>query len=343
MIAAYSNPYYGQDFFGFFLQLGQRCWDLLKGNLGKADLVSDELQIFVLMGIAASAGLVGTFLMLRRMAMLANSLSHTILLGIVIAYIASYSGQESGVEDHYHSPISTELMLSAALAMGLVTTYLTELLTSVVRLQPDAANGLVFTSLFALGIVLITLFTRNIHVGTEVVMGNANLLHISDLKLTYIVLGINLLSFFLFYKEFQITTFDATLAQSLGISSVFFNYLLMTQVSATAIGAFRAVGVLMVLAFIITPPLTARLLSDSLKGVLGLSVAIGCLGSIIGVALSRHLLTVYRMPLSTAGLVVCVITALYFFALLFSPSKGIIAQAHLRQRLKRKFSLPIPK
>jgi manganese/zinc/iron transport system permease protein len=102
----------------------------------------------------------------------------------------------------------------------------------------------------------------------------------------------------------------------------------MTQVSSTAIGAFRAVGVLMVLAFITGPPLTARLLTGSLKKMLLISVGIGILASLIGVALSRHVLTVYAISLSTSGVVVCVIVILYLAAALY-------ANKHI---LLRKFS-----
>lgn len=334
-----SNPYYRQDFFGFFALLCKRLFGHLRGESAVTDIATDELQILVLMGIAISASLVGTFLMLRHMTMLANSLAHTILLGIVIVYIFAQTGNSDSSQPlHEQAPIPTYRLLCAALIMGIITTYLTELLTSVIRLQVDAANGLVFTSLFALGVILVTLFTRNMHIGAEVVMGNVNLLHISDLKLVLSVLLINLLSFFLFYKEFQLTTFDPGLARSLGISVVFFNYLLMTQVAATTIGAFRAVGVLMVLSFIVGPPLIARLLTNSLPRLLALSSVIGCLASIVGVALSRHLFSIYRLPLSTAGLVVCVISAFYVLALLFAPQKGIVSQKITNQRLRNRTS-----
>jgi manganese/zinc/iron transport system permease protein len=202
------------------------------------------------------------------------------------------------------------------------------LLTKGARLQEDASTGIVFTSLFAVGVIAVTLLTRNAHIGTEAVMGNVDALQLSDAKLVYIVLAINILIFLLFFKEFNITTFDPGLSRSFGIAPAFFSYLLMTQVSSTAIGAFRAVGVLMVLAFITGPPLTARLLTGSLKKMLLISVGIGILASLIGVALSRHVLTVYAISLSTSGVVVCVIVILYLAAALY-------ANKHI---LLRKFS-----
>lgn len=304
------NPYEGTSLFSFLWLSLVRLWSFVRGDLAVADLASDEIQMIVLIGIAASSALVGTFLVLRRMTMLANSLSHTILLGIVIVFVLIHKGFTATTETHQEA-IPIHWMLVAALVMSLMTAFLTEFLTKVARLQEDASIGLVFTSLFALGIVLVTLLTRNAHIGTEVVMGNVDALHLEDCKLVFVILGMNLVLFILFFKEFKLTTFDPGLARAFGVSTTFFNYLLMVQVAATAIGAFRAVGVLMVLAFITGPPLMARMLTSDLKRVLLLAVALGCGASVLGVALSRHLLSVYGLTLSTGGLVVCTLVGLF--------------------------------
>jgi len=310
MILAYVNPYFGKNFAQFFSQFFRRVSLMVQGQLGLSEWVSDEVQIFVLIGVSMSAALVGTFLMLRKMTMLANALSHTILLGIVLAFAI---GRYNGAIRVGHT-LNIEAMLGAAVIMGVVTTFLTELLTKTMRLQEDASIGIVFTTLFALGVVFVTMMTRSAHVSIEAVMGNVDALHIQDLRLVYLILLINLALFTLFYKEFKITTFDPGLAKVMGISTVFFNYLLMIQVSATAIGAFRAVGVLMVLAFITGPVLTARLFTSSLKGLLALSALIGSVISVMGVALSRHLLSVHGVALSTAGVTVCLIAVVYIVA-----------------------------
>jgi len=313
---AYFNPYSGQHFFGFLLEFLKRMGLFFTGQLSVNDFASDEIQIIVLVGMAASAALVGSFLVLRRMTMLANSLSHTILLGIVIAFLFTSGGLLS-YDDARPEPININAMLLAAFLMGIVTTFFTEFLTKTVRLQEDASTGVVFTTLFALGIILVTLFTRNAHIGTEVVMGNVDALRLDDCKLIFVILGINLVLFFLFFKEYKITTFDAGLAKALGISTVFFNYLLMSQASLTIVGAFRAVGVLMVLAFITGPPLIARLLTDDLKKMLLLAVGIGAVASIFGVAVTRHILSVHGVALSTAGVVVCTMLVLFVLAVLW--------------------------
>lgn len=320
----YFNPYYDQTFFGVLWQIILRTVGLFTGQLENAALATDEIQILVLCGVAGSAALVGTFLILKRMAMLANSISHTILVGIVIAFVLTKNTFGEG--DTYHEPINIQVMLIASLIMGIFTSMLTEFLTKSMRLQEDASTGLVFTTLFALGIILVTALTRNAHIGAEVVMGNVDALHVDDIKLVFLILGANAFLFSLLYKEYKITTFDPNLAKALGFSLVFFNYLLMIQVSATVIGAFRAVGVIMVLAFITGPALTARLLTDDLKKMLFIAVAIGCGASIVGVALSRHILTAYNMALSTSGVVVTVIVVLYLCCLFFAPKRGLVSQ-----------------
>ena len=323
------NPYYNLNFWGFFIELFKRFGAFATGQLGVNDLASDEIQILVLVGVSISAASVGTFLILRRMTMLANSLSHTILIGIVGAYIFTSDGLIGNDTGHTHN-INIEAMLLASLVMGLLTAFLTEFLTKTAKLQEDASTGIVFTSLFAIGVVLVTLLTRNAHIGTEVVMGNVDALQLDDCKLVYIIAAINVLLFFTFFKEFKITTFDPGLAIAFGISTTFFNYLLMVQTSATAIGAFRAVGVLMVLALITGPALTARLLTHDLKKMILLAVLLGSLASILGVAISRHLLSVYDMPLSTAGVVVCTIVTMYILTLAYLSVK--------RVRMRRKIA-----
>lgn len=319
MSIAFENPYEGTSFFQFILLFLTRLFYFLTNQLSFAQAAPDEIQLFVLFCISSSAALGGTFLVLRRMTMLANSLSHTILIGIIAAvFFIPYS---TLVTEHGAHSLNIQAMLLAAVSMGVITALLTEFLHKVTRLQEDASTGIVFTTLFALGIMLITLFTRNLHIGTEVVMGNVDALHLEDCLLALVVLTINVLVFSLFFKEFQITTFDPQLSQALGISPFLFNYLLMILVSTTVIAAFRAVGVLMVLAFITGPMLTARLLTHDFKKMIALAIGLSCLSSFIGVALSRHLLSVHGLALSTGGVIVCIILLLFCLAVLWNSSK----------------------
>jgi len=337
-LAQYYNPYYDLSFPQFFLQLLVRLFGFFTGQIPIDSLASDEIQILVLSGVAASSALVGSFLILRNMAMLANSISHTILVGIVIAFFFTQKGFL--MESDAHDAINLQVMLIASLLMGIFTSLLTEFLTKTIRLQEDASTGIVFTTLFAVGIILVTLLTRNAHIGAEVVMGNVDALHADDLKLVFVILMANLAIFCIFYKEFALTTFDPNLARALGFSVTFFNYLLMIQVSATVVGAFRAVGVLMVLSFITGPALTARLLTDDLKKMLIIAAGLGVLASLVGVALSRHIFTVYGIALSTSGIVVCTIVVLYVIVLMIAPGHGLLGCWLNDRKQKRQSTLP---
>ncbi len=303
------NPYSGSDFFTFFVVLFHRIGLFLKGELGLAKLASDEVQLIVIGLVAVSSALVGTFLVLKKMTMLANSLSHTILVGIVVSYLILLPFSSEG------GMLSVRTFFIAALVTGLITTVLTQLLTHIFRLQEDASIGIVFSTLFALGVVLVTLFTRNTHLGVEAIMGNADALHPNDINMVLWIACGNILCFILFYKEFQIAAFDAPLAKALGCAPALFTYFLMVQTAATAIGAFRSVGVLLVLAFIVGPVLSARLFVKRLPTLLWLACSLGVFSVIIGVALSRHFLTVHGAALSTGGLVVTIIALVYLLLL----------------------------
>jgi manganese/zinc/iron transport system permease protein len=302
------NPYHGQFFWSFLLLFMQRMGQLFTGRLRFDQLASDEIQVFVLMGVALSSAFVGTFLVLRRMTMLANSLSHTILVGIVIAYFVSVLS--SGQREHGTMP-SMQILIGASLFMGFLTAFLTEFLTKKGKLQEDASTGLVFTSLFALGVILVTVLTRDSHIGTEAVMGNADALHYKDLFWVYVIVSINIFIFTLFFKEFTLSTFDIGLTKALGFSPLFFNYVLMAQVSATTITSFRAVGVLLVLAFMTGPPLAARLIMNRLSTTLLCAGLFGIFCALVGVAFTRHMLSAYGIALSTAGVVSCTILFCY--------------------------------
>jgi len=314
------SPYEGQTFFGFFSQLFIRLWHSVSSS--DFSLASDEIQILALVGIAISSALVGSFLVLRKMTMVGNALSHTILLGILITFLMTRESILGEITYHKAEPMHIQSLLLASLGVGLLTAFLTETLHRKLRLQEDASIGFVFTTLFALGVTLATLLTRNSHIGTEIVMGSVDALQTEDLKLVWVIAAMNLVLTLLFYRGFLITTFDARLAAMLGFSATFFNYLLMAQVSATVVGAFRAVGVLMVLTFLTGPVLAARFLTHNLNRLIILAIVLGSACSVIGVALSRHFLSVYGLSLSTGGIVVCVMTLVFAVTALVKHAKG---------------------
>ncbi len=306
------SPYWGTDFFSFFAVLFHRIWQFASGQV--SSMAADELQIAVLGMIAISCGLIGPFLVLKRVTMFANSLSHTILLGISAAYLLASSLWGGGLFD-------TATLLIGAFAAALITAFFTETLVRLFRLQEDASVGLVFTALFALGITVVTLFTRDVHLGIEAVMGNADVLQAGDLKLASLLVCMNLAAVVLFYKQFQLASFDRSLAQTLGIPCGFFHFLLLFLSAATCIGAFRAVGVLLVLAFLVGPFLIARLFCHRLHWLVFWTCSIGVCIAAIGVALSRHILSTTGLALSTGGIVVVLIGLFYVLAVFVSKVK----------------------
>ena len=295
------NPYSGHSFFGFFIILFKRIFLALKGD--PLVLASDEVQLLVLIMIALSSALVGTFLVLKKMTMLANSLSHTVLLGIVGAFLITRG------EGIY--AINVPTLLIGALITALCTTFSTEFLHKKLRLQKDTSIGLIFTAFFALGVILVTILTRNSHLGIEAIMGNVDALHPSDVKQVFYLFLFNAALVFLFFRRLELLAFDSQLARNMGISLIFFNYLLMFQTALTAIGSFRAVGAFLFLVFLVAPVLTARFFTYRLKPLLFLSGGIGILAAAFSVALSRHFLSVYHIPLATSGLAAMVLGAFF--------------------------------
>lgn len=307
------SPFWDCSFFEFCGVFLQRIALWVSGALSSSDITSDELQFVVLMLIGLSCSLLGPFLVLKKMTMLANSLSHTILIGIVFVFLLAGQSLTTTLS-------GTSLFIAAGIT-ALVTTFLTQFFTKTLKLQEDASIGLVFTGLFALGIILVTLFSKNAHFGSEIIMGNVDALHVDDLQLAFSLFVANGLLITLFFKQYQLISFDESFAKTLKIATGVFNYFFMMQIAASSMGAFRAVGVLLVLAFLVGPYLTAALFSKRLKMQIVLSMAIATLCSFLGVATSRHLLSVYDCPVSTGGLVVCFIGLIYGISIVFRKGR----------------------
>ena len=309
------NPYWGANFFEFFVILFKR----LTGQLPSAALASDETQLLVLIAISISTGLLGTFLTLRKMTMLANSLSHTTLLGIVICFLLTI---HRAADLHLNIP----LLVTASIVSAFLTVLFTEGVRYFFKLQEDAAIGLVFTTLFALGILLITLFTRSTHLGVEVITGNVDALGRSDFFSAGIVALVNIAATLIAYRPWTLSAFDPELAASTGLRVTAYHYLQMALTALTLVVSIRAVGVLLVLAFIVGPTLIARHYCHRLPSLLLMTLAIGVGFSLVGVALSRHFLSVAHLPLSTGGLIVTLLSFGYFIsaALTFRRTHGLM-------------------
>ncbi len=277
--------------------------------------------------VAASCALVGAFLVLRRMSLLGDAISHAVLPGIVIAFMLT--GTRSSIP-----------MLIGAGVLGLVTVALVELFNRTQRLREDASIGVVFPALFSLGVILVTRYTASVDFDLdcvlygEIAFAPLDIFYLGDLSLgpralwiTGAVLLVNLVFVGLFFKELKLATFDAGLAASLGFSPVLVHYLLMGAVSLTVVGSFDAVGAILVVAMLITPPATAYLLTDRLGTMLGLSVLVGVTASSLGYGAAR------LIDCSIAGAMAASAGVLFLLALLFSPRHGVVARTLRHRRL----------
>ena len=207
-----------------------------------------EIQLIAVI-VAVACALPGVFLVLRRMAMMSDAISHTVLLGIVLGFFAIGS-------------LESPLLVLAAAAVGVLTVSLVELLIRTRLVRQDAAIGLVFPALFSVAVILISRFARGVHLDVDaVLLGELAFAPLDrvlvaglDLPRSLVVMGVilllNVTFIALFYKELKLTTFDAGLAVALGFSPVVVHYALMIMVSVTAVGAFDAVGSILVLSLI---------------------------------------------------------------------------------------------
>jgi manganese/zinc/iron transport system permease protein len=280
--------------------------------------------IGALVGIAAS--LLGAFLVLRRESMLSDAISHSVLIGIVLAYLLT------GTLD---SPLH---VVGAALA-GLVTVWLTDLLTRSRRVKSDAAIGLVFPALFALAVLLINVYARDVHLDADAVLlgeiGFAWLdvvsvgpLQVARSLVTMLVITLVNVAFVAFlYKELKLATFDSMLATALGYRPALVGYGLLALVSVTAVGAFDAVGAILFVAFVIVPPTAAYLVTDRLWRMLALGCVVAIGSSIGGYALAR------AYDVSIGGAMASLTGAFLLLALIVGKH-GLVARA-LRRHAPR--------
>ncbi|NDK55442.1 metal ABC transporter permease [Pontibacter fetidus] len=269
--------------------------------------------------VATCCSLLGCYLILRRMAMVGDAISHAVLPGIVIAFL--FTGSRDSIP-----------MIIGAGLLGVLTTFLIEFFHRYARVQADASIGITFTWLFAIGIILISVFAGQVDLDQDCVLYGEIAYVPLDLWLTdsglsfgprtiwtlgfvtLLIIGFILVG----YKELFLTAFDPGYAAVIGISTTLWYYLLMTAVSLTTVASFESVGAILVVAFLVGPPATAYLLTDNFKTMLVLSVAIGVVAAIVGYYLA------YWLDGSIAG-AIATITGLQFgLAFLFSPLHGLL-------------------
>ena len=261
--------------------------------------LQNALITSVMVGI--SAGIIGSFIILRGMSLMGDAISHAVLPGVALSYMLGSS---------YIIGATIFGMASAAL-IGFVTKHS--------RLKNDTAIGIVFSAFFALGIILIS-FARSSTDLYHILFGNVLAVRDSDMFLTAAVLVIVLIAVPLFYIQLKLTSFAPTIAKSYGWNISAINYGLMFLLTLVAVTSLQTVGSILVIAMLITPAATAYQLTDKLLVMIVLSTVFGTLSSIVGLYFSYS----YNLP---SGATIVMAAAVFFIvAFIFAPKKGLIGQ-----------------
>ncbi|MCK0159150.1 metal ABC transporter permease [Allomuricauda sp. F6463D] len=291
-----------------------------------------EIQLIAAL-VAIACALPGTFLVLRKMAMISDAISHAILPGIVLGFFITHD---------LNSPI---LIVLAAIT-GVITVVLVEFIQKTGLVKEDTAIGLVFPALFSIGVILIAKNANDVHLDIDaVLLGELAFAPFDRLliggtdfgpKSLWVIsciLLISLILLFLFFKELKLSTFDKGLATTLGFSPIILHYGLMTVSSITIVGAFDAVGAVLVVALIIAPAATAYLLTDDLKRMLVLSCIFGVLSAILGYWIANFL------DASIAGSMTTVLGLVFLLVYLFAPKQGVLSNFFKERQQRIEVSL----
>ena len=283
------------------------------------EISSDLIIIGTAVLVAANCASIGAFLVLRQMAMMSDAISHAVLLGIVLA-VFIVGGRET-------VPVIVGGVLS-----GILTVSIVELLYRSGKLKQDSSIGIVFPFLFAIGVILVTQ-GGNVHIDAQHVLYGSiefvpfDTLYLDDINIgskSLWVLGIlaiaNISFIAILYKELKISTFDTSIAVSVGLMPMLVHYLLMIMVATTAVVAFESVGAILVIAFFIVPASGSYLLTDRLSHMIVLSVILGIISAVTG-----YLFAILA-DVSIAGSMATTAGIVFGLIWVFAPNRGLISR-----------------
>jgi manganese/iron transport system permease protein len=258
--------------------------------------------------MGAVTGAIGTYVVLRGLSFMGDALSHAIFPGIVLAFLLGQS------------------VLLGALVFGVLTAASIAFLATNRRVKEDTAIGVLFAGMFALGVVLISTsrnFTRDL---ASFLFGNVLGVTTADIWASAIVGVVVLALIGLFYRELQMTAFDRVGARAMGLPVFWLDLLLLVLISFTIVVSLSAVGNILVLAMLVTPAAAARLLTDRLSVMLGLSAGLGAASGVLGLFISYH------TNVAAGGTIVLVATGFFGLVWLLAPTHGLIANVLIRRR-----------
>lgn len=265
-------------------------------QLQQYEFLQTALITAIMVGIIC--GVIGSFIILRGLALMGDAISHAILPGVAISYML-------GINYFY-----------GAVLFGVATAVGIELVSQKSRIKSDSAIGIVFTSFFALGVILISKAQTATDL-TQILFGNVISVRQSDMMITLIIGIIVILVVVLFYKELLISTFDETMAAAYGLPTKWIHYVIMILLTLTTVASLQTVGVVLVVAMLITPASTAYLLTNKFSRMIILAAFFGALSSVIGLYVSLE------HNLESGAMIVLVATCLFLLAFIFSPKQGV--------------------
>lgn len=276
------------------------------------DLLNYEFlqkALFTSVMVGIICGVIGSFIVLRGMSLIGDAISHAVLPGVAISYML-------GINFFY-----------GAVVTGMLTAVGIGFINQNSRIKNDSAIGIVFSSAFAIGVILIAQANSSIDLN-RILFGSVLSVKTSDMWMTLIIGAIVLLTVIIFYKELLVSTFDPTFAASYGLPNKFIHYLVMILLTLVTVASLQTVGIILVVAMLITPASTAYLLTNRLSTMIVLASFFGAMSSIIGLYFS------FEYNLSSGAVIVLVATTLFLLAFFFSPKEGLITRS-LRSKKKK--------
>jgi manganese transport system permease protein len=251
--------------------------------------------------VATVCGLLSCYLTLKGWALMGDAVSHAVMPGVVIAYALGL-------------PFAV-----GAFVFGVGSVALIGYIKQMTRIKEDTVIGLVFTGFFALGLTLISKLRSSIDL-THILFGNVLGISAADIQQTLLISGLVLAVLLVFRRDLILFCFDPTHARSIGLNTGALHYLLLAVLSLAAVAGLQTVGIILVVAMLVTPGATAYLLTDRFDRMSWIAIASAMLSSVVGIYLS------YWLDASTAGCIVLVQTGLFLLAFLFAPRHGLLAQ-----------------
>ncbi|MBC2303830.1 metal ABC transporter permease [Listeria booriae] len=266
-------------------------------GLMQYEFLQKALLTSVIVGIVS--GVIGSFIILRGMSLMGDAISHAVLPGVAVSYML-------GVNFFFGA---AAFGVIAALGIGFVNQNS--------RIKNDTAIGIVFSSFFALGIIMIS-FAQSSTDLYHILFGNVLAVRNSDMWITLVIGAVVLLLVGLFYKELLVSSFDPVMAESYGLKVRVLHYFLMTLLTLVTVASLQTVGIILVVAMLITPAATAYLLTNRLAVMLFLAAGFGALSAVIGLYFS------YMYNLASGASIVLAATVLFIIVFVFSPKQGLI-------------------